>query len=97
MNIRSVQTEPATQAAQQVTPKTAQTAQQAQPVQTQVAADSFEPAQNSKLVNILQQEPDVRPDALERAKSLAADPNYPGADTVARLASLFIANPGDES
>jgi hypothetical protein len=45
---------------------------------------------------MLQQQPDVRPDAVERAKSLIADPNYPGTGAIASLAKLFIADAGGE-
>jgi hypothetical protein len=63
-------------------------------VASETSADSFAPAQNERLVNMLQQQPDVRPDAVERAKSLIADPNYPGTDAIAGLAKLFIADAG---
>jgi hypothetical protein len=45
---------------------------------------------------MLQEQPDVRPEAVERAKNLAADPNYPGPGTLAGLAKLFIADAGQE-
>jgi hypothetical protein len=60
------------------------------------AADSYQPAQNQKFVNMLQEQPDVRPEALERAKSLAADPDYPGANAIAQLAKLIIADAGEQ-
>ena len=59
-------------------------------------ADSFQPAQNESLVNMLQQQPDVRPEAVERAKNLAADPNYTGAGAIEGLAKMFIADAGAE-
>jgi hypothetical protein len=91
MNIRSVQTGAAAQTPQPLTtvaPKSTNT----QPVEAQVTGDSFQPAQNEKLVNTLKQEPDVRSEAVERAKAMVADPNYPGTDTIAKLASLFISD-----
>lgn len=35
--------------------------------------------------------PDVRPEAVERAKALISDPNYPSADTVAKLSNFLAA------
>ncbi len=54
--------------------------------------DSYAPAQtqNQNLVKMLQQQPDVRPEAVQRAQELAADPNYPSAKIVAGLAQLVI-------
>ena len=86
MNIRPVKTEVVAQPPQTITPK----APNAVPAGT--AGDTFQPAQNEKLVNMLQEQPEIRPEALERAKSLAADPNYPSADAIAGLAKLFIAD-----
>jgi len=45
---------------------------------------------------MLQEQPDVRPEAVERAKNLANDPNYPGADAISKLANLFISDAGQE-
>jgi hypothetical protein len=93
MNIRSVTSAAAAQPPQTSPPSTSTppaTASQ------EVTADTFQPAQNERLVAMLQEQPDVRPEALERAKSLAADPNYPGADTLEGLAKLLIANAGEE-
>jgi hypothetical protein len=33
--------------------------------------------------------PDVRPEAVDRARQLIADPNYPSADTIKTLAGFF--------
>jgi hypothetical protein len=38
----------------------------------------------------LMSEPAVRPEVIERAKKLAADPNYPSADILAKIAERFI-------
>jgi len=89
MNIRSVKTDVVPQPPVAITPKPAQ------PASTQNAAeaeDSFSPAQNATLVNMLQQQPEVRPEALQRAQALVADPNYPSTDIVAGLAKLFISD-----
>jgi hypothetical protein len=84
MNIRSVNTGVVSQPPQTITPKTQNT------VASAAAGDTFRSAQTEEMVNILQQQPDVRPEAVKRAKMLAADPNYPSADTIAGLAKLVI-------
>lgn len=87
MNIGSVKTDVVSQPPAAITPKPAAAA--STPI---TGADSFTPAQNENLVNMLQQQPDVRPEAVERARQLAADPNYPGADLISRLANLVISD-----
>lgn len=93
MNIRSVTTPAAAQPPQATTPSTPNTPATAS---QEVNGDTFQPAKNEKMLAMLQEQPDVRPEALERAKSLAADPNYPGKSTIESLAKLFIANGGEE-
>jgi len=90
MNIRPVPAQAVSQPLQTLTPKSSE------PAPTGAAGDTFTTAQKEKLVNKLQEQPDVRPDAVERAKTLAADPNYPGSATIKNLAKLFIANAGEE-
>ncbi len=92
MNIRSVTTQAVPQPPQTNTPQSTTTPA----VGTEVTADSFKPAQNESLVKMLQEQPDVRPEAVERAKNLAADPNYPGTSAIAGLAKMFIADSGEE-
>jgi len=91
MNIRSVKAEVVPQPLPTIAPKTSQAA----PSEA-AAGDTFQPAQKEQLVNMLQQQPDVRPEAVERAKSLAADPNYPSAKTIAGLAKLVISGAASE-
>jgi len=93
MNIRTVTTQAVPQPPQTNAPQSPSTPN---PVGTEVTADSFKPAQNESLVNMLQEQPDVRPEAVERAKNLAADPNYPGTGAIASLAKMFIADAGEE-
>jgi hypothetical protein len=90
MNIRPVKTETVPLPARTIASPTPQTAS---PPSTN---DTFDPAQNEKLVNMLQQQPDVRPDAVQRAQALAADPNYPSLGAIASLAKLVIAGAGEE-
>jgi hypothetical protein len=87
MNIRSVKTDVVSQPPVTITQKPTQ------PASTQLAAeDSFSPVQNATLVNMLQQQPEVRQEALQRAQALVADPNYPSKDILAGLAKLFISD-----
>jgi hypothetical protein len=93
MNIRTVTSQAVPQPPQTNTPKSPATPST---VTTEAQADSYQPAQNESLVNMLQEQPDVRPEAVERAKNLAADPNYPGTGAIASLAKMFIADAGEE-
>lgn len=93
MNIRSVTTPAVPQPSQTTVPTTPNTSKTVAPG---AAADSYQPAQNERLVNMLQEQPDVRPEAVERAKSLIADPNYPGTGAIASLAKLFINDAGEK-
>jgi len=91
MNIRSVTAGAVNQPPTAITPKTT-----TQATPSEAVGDTFQPAQQEKLVNMLQTQPDVRPEAVERAKSLAADPNYPSASTIAGLAKLVISSANEE-
>jgi hypothetical protein len=41
----------------------------------------------------LVRQPEIRPDVVARARTLAADPNYPPAHVIARVASQILAAP----
>jgi hypothetical protein len=43
----------------------------------------------ARLRDILAKEPAVRPEEVERGKALAADPNYPSADLLGKLAEML--------
>lgn len=47
---------------------------------------------NERMKAALMNEPAVRPEVIERAKRLAADPNYPSPDILAKIAEKFIAD-----
>lgn len=69
-----------------VKPKTA-------PVKAPEARAEHESTSNvreARLRDILAQEPEVRPDVVERGKALASDPNYPSGDLLAKLAAMFV-------
>jgi hypothetical protein len=52
--------------------------------------DVFKPEQNEKLMNLLHAEPDARPEAVERARALVADPSYPSSDVLEKVAQELI-------
>jgi len=54
------------------------------------AGDVFQPEQTASLMETLRKEPDARPEQVERARALAADPAYPSEDVLARLAERLI-------
>jgi len=58
------------------------------------AADSF--ASSSALETALKNTPDIRPEAVTEGRALAANANYPSADTVKQL-SDFLAGQLDSS
>lgn len=47
---------------------------------------------NERMKQALMSEPAVRPEVVERAKKLAADPNYPSPDILAKIAERFISD-----
>jgi hypothetical protein len=66
---------------------------QPEPTETQLTAqaqDNFNPAQSQQMLEALQNQPEIRPEVLARAKQLAADPNYPPSDVIANVANLFV-------
>jgi hypothetical protein len=58
--------------------------------QPAAAQDEFKPAQQAKIAAALASQPDARPEMVEKAKQLAADPNYPSADQLAKIAKMFV-------
>lgn len=48
----------------------------------------------------LARQPEIRPEVVERARALAADPNYPSKDTLRQVGALILSSPdlsADES
>jgi hypothetical protein len=41
----------------------------------------------------LARQPEIRPEVLERAKALAADPNYPSHESIKKMAGLLLNSP----
>ena len=53
-------------------------------------SDTPQIAKQEKLLGALANEPEVRPEEVARGKELAADPNYPSDDLLAKLADVFV-------
>lgn len=63
-------------------------------------ADQFSTASAAFLRAELQRQPEIRPEVVARARSLAADPSYPPPAVLSRVASLILSSPdlsNDES
>ncbi len=45
------------------------------------------------LKSVLAAQPEIRPEVVERAKALAADPDYPSLDILKRVGGLILASP----
>ena len=58
------------------------------------AGDVFKPEQNERLMKLLHAEPDARPDAVERARALVADPTYPSSDLLKQVARRLLSQVG---
>ncbi len=72
-----------------VPPKTA--TRSAKPAkETAAAVEAPQISKQEKLLAALQNEPDVRPGEVARGQELAADPNYPSDDLLAKLAEVFV-------
>jgi hypothetical protein len=41
----------------------------------------------------LQQVPEIRPEVVERARALAADPTYPSAAIINRISAAIVSSP----
>jgi hypothetical protein len=62
----------------------------AKPANEPVAEDAPQVAKREKLAAALANEPEVRPEEIARGKALAADPDYPSDDLLAKLAGIFV-------
>jgi hypothetical protein len=84
MNIQPIKTESVPPSSR---PKSSQAAKggEASP-----AADSVKPGIAEKLMEAIRNEPDARAEVVERGRALVADPNYPNAEQLERLAELFV-------
>ena len=69
-----------------ITPTRQRTTAASQPAQPGASFDS-----SHALEAALNRTPDVRPEAIDRARELINDPSYPSADTIKKLAGFFAA------
>lgn len=53
-------------------------------------SDSFKPEYIQRYTELLENEPDIRPEVLDRAKELVNDPDYPNEAILSKLAQEFI-------
>jgi BRCT domain type II-containing protein len=65
-------------------------AQVAKPSPASSPTETSQSAKSQRLLEVLRNEPDVRASEVERGKALAADPNYPSDDVLAKLAEIFV-------
>ena len=71
-----------------VPPKSA--AKSAKPAKETTAEETANVSRQESLLQTLGKAPDVRAEEVERGKALAADPNYPSDDLLAKLAEVFV-------
>ena len=55
--------------------------------------DTFKTGSKEHLLAALRNEPDVRPEAVERGKALATNPNYPSAEILEGVAKRLLGKP----
>lgn len=84
MNIQPVKTD-AVQVPSKARPKSAPIA--AEPSGTSANENT---ERKDRLTEALANEPEIRPEMLERAREIASDPNYPGPNVFAKLATQII-------
>ena len=65
-------------------------ARSAKPAKEPATEETPQTAKQEKLLSALANEPDVRPGEVARGRDLAADPNYPSDDLLAKLADVFV-------
>ena len=65
-------------------------AKAAKPANEPATPETPKAARHQKLLAALSEEPGVRAQEIERGKALAADPDYPSKDLLAKLAEVFV-------
>jgi hypothetical protein len=64
------------------------------PVRTRAARlDQVSTESAAKLATELTRQPEIRPEVVERAKALAADPNYPPPEVMRRVGEMILGSP----
>ena len=63
------------------------------PVRAQRIRDRLQTDKAEQLNAALGSQPDVRPEAVARGQALAADPNYPSAAIISKVAAMIVNSP----
>lgn len=84
MNIQPVRTD-AVQVPSKVRPNSAPS-----PAEPSATPANENTQRKERLTQALATEPAVRPEMMERAREIASDPNYPGPNVFAKLATQMI-------
>lgn len=84
MNIQPVKTD-AVQVPSKASPKSAPSV-----TESPETPENQNIGRKERLAEALAQEPAIRPEMLDRARELAADPNYPGPNVFAKLAARMV-------
>lgn len=56
-------------------------------------ADNFSASNSAALREALARQPEIRPEVVERARQLAADPSYPSADIIRQVSQKILNSP----
>lgn len=56
-------------------------------------ADRFAPEHSEALKTGLARHPEIRPEVVERARALAADPSYPSTEVLRRVGEIILRSP----
>lgn len=59
----------------------------------EVGTDRFSPEQTAALKVALQKQPAIRPEVVERARALAADPAYPPPEILRQIGEAILRSP----
>ena len=73
-------------------PQPVQEQAQVQAQNTVRTQEDFNPTQNTKMLEMLHNQPEIRPEVLAKAQQMVADPNYPPTNVIANLAKMFVNN-----
>jgi len=63
---------------------------QVQPQNTVKTQEDFNPTQNTKMLEMIHNQPEIRPEVLAKAQQMVADPNYPPISVIEKLAKMFV-------
>lgn len=63
---------------------------QAARANTSIEAESLSASSQETLQSVLQSQPEIRPEVVERGKSLAIDANYPPKEIIRKLSEMLL-------